>query len=239
MNPKKHWPSMFKSKSTTSTGNRLHGTSTFSAMGPPYSEGDVSSPNYEREKERSPPKSKPRWNPKPEQIRILENIFNSGMVSPPREELKRIRTLLEEFGQVGEASVFYWFQNRKSKTKRRQHQLQAAQRSKSVAETGTLSSSSSTSTTTTSSSVQSKPVTGLASSPVNSMHNKIENQLLSSSAMPVSSFAGHQYYMQVNEELSTNQYSNVQAIGAAATAGDPKKINAGTCTDTNEPILIS
>ncbi|KAI0498176.1 hypothetical protein KFK09_021417 [Dendrobium nobile] len=67
-----------------------------------------------------------RWTPKPEQILILESIFNSGMVNPPREETVRIRKLLEKFGSVGDANVFYWFQNRRSRSRRRQRQLQAS-----------------------------------------------------------------------------------------------------------------
>ena len=63
------------------------------------------------------PDPKPRWNPRPEQIRILEAIFNSGMVNPPRDEIPRIRMRLQEYGQVGDANVFYWFQNRKSRSK--------------------------------------------------------------------------------------------------------------------------
>ncbi|KAK1302250.1 WUSCHEL-related homeobox 8 [Acorus calamus] len=66
--------------------------------------------------ERSP-EPKPRWNPRPEQIQILESIFNSGMVNPPRDEIRRIRSQLQQFGQVGDANVFYWFQNRKSRSK--------------------------------------------------------------------------------------------------------------------------
>ncbi|KAK8942340.1 WUSCHEL-related homeobox 11 [Platanthera zijinensis] len=67
-----------------------------------------------------------RWTPKPEQILILESIFNSGMVNPPREETVRIRMMLEKFGAVGDANVFYWFQNRRSRSRRRQRQLQAS-----------------------------------------------------------------------------------------------------------------
>ncbi|KAJ4870297.1 WUSCHEL-related homeobox 11 [Raphanus sativus] len=67
-----------------------------------------------------------RWSPKPEQILILESIFNSGMVNPPKEETVRIRKMLEKFGAVGDANVFYWFQNRRSRSRRRQRQLQAA-----------------------------------------------------------------------------------------------------------------
>ena len=67
-----------------------------------------------------------RWTPKPEQILILESIFNSGMVNPPKDETVRIRKLLEKFGAVGDANVFYWFQNRRSRSRRRQRQMQAA-----------------------------------------------------------------------------------------------------------------
>lgn len=67
-----------------------------------------------------------RWMPKPEQILILESIFNSGMVNPPKDETVRIRKLLEKFGDVGDANVFYWFQNRRSRSRRRQRQLQAS-----------------------------------------------------------------------------------------------------------------
>ncbi|XP_021895379.1 WUSCHEL-related homeobox 11 [Carica papaya] len=75
--------------------------------------------------ERSEP-VRSRWTPKPEQILILESIFNSGMVNPPKDETVRIRKLLEKFGAVGDANVFYWFQNRRSRSRRRQRQLQAS-----------------------------------------------------------------------------------------------------------------
>ncbi|KAL2232882.1 UNVERIFIED_CONTAM: WUSCHEL-related homeobox 12 [Sesamum indicum] len=67
-----------------------------------------------------------RWTPKPEQILILESIFNSGMVNPPKDETVRIRKMLEKFGAVGDANVFYWFQNRRSRSRRRQRQIQAS-----------------------------------------------------------------------------------------------------------------
>ncbi|KAL6534714.1 WUSCHEL-related homeobox [Orobanche gracilis] len=67
-----------------------------------------------------------RWSPKPEQILILESIFNSGMVNPPRDETARIRKVLEKFGSVADANVFYWFQNRRSRSRRRQRLIQAS-----------------------------------------------------------------------------------------------------------------
>ncbi|XP_021283048.1 WUSCHEL-related homeobox 11-like [Herrania umbratica] len=84
---------------------------------------DRNSPSHGSE--RSEP-VRSRWTPKPEQILILESIFNSGMVNPPKDETVRIRKLLEKFGSVGDANVFYWFQNRRSRSRRRQRQLQAS-----------------------------------------------------------------------------------------------------------------
>jgi hypothetical protein len=167
-----------------------------------------------REKETSKPKTNSRWHPKPEQIHILEAIFNSGMVNPPREEIKIIRAQLEEFGQVGDVNVFYWFQNRKARSKRKQ-QLQYAQMSKCGAKGArTTSSTASTSATSTSTS-QSKPIT-------------IGNQPRSSSAVPVSSSSGNHYDLQVNQEMSNTQCSNMQAIGRAVTTGSNGILNEGT-----------
>ncbi|CAA7019088.1 unnamed protein product [Microthlaspi erraticum] len=108
----RHWPSMFKSKPHPHQWQHDINSpllpSPASHRSSPFSSGC--------EVERSP-EPKPRWNPKPEQIRILEAIFNSGMVNPPREEIRRIRAQLQEYGQVGDANVFYWFQNRKSRSK--------------------------------------------------------------------------------------------------------------------------
>ncbi|KAL6845321.1 hypothetical protein ACP4OV_024816 [Aristida adscensionis] len=121
----RHWPSMFRSKhagqpwdapqpvvtggsppSLLSGGSST--TTTGCSLRHPSSGGEERTPD-----------PKPRWNPKPEQIRILEAIFNSGMVNPPREEIPRIRMRLQEYGPVGDANVFYWFQNRKSRSKNR------------------------------------------------------------------------------------------------------------------------
>ncbi|CAL9135155.1 unnamed protein product, partial [Musa textilis] len=109
----RHWPSMFKSKPCNAHHQWQHDINAYHQR-TPYASGC---------EERSP-EPKPRWNPKPEQIRILEAIFNSGMVNPPRDEIRRIRAQLQEYGQVGDANVFYWFQNRKSRSKNKQRHLQ-------------------------------------------------------------------------------------------------------------------
>ncbi|CAL5183523.1 unnamed protein product [Lathyrus oleraceus] len=123
----RHWPSMFKSKPCNTHHQWQHDInssliSSSSCHRTPYSSGC---------EERSP-EPKPRWNPKPEQIRILEAIFNSGMVNPPREEIRKIRAQLQEYGQVGDANVFYWFQNRKSRSKHKLRHLQNQNNSKNL-----------------------------------------------------------------------------------------------------------
>ncbi|XP_038883409.1 WUSCHEL-related homeobox 9-like isoform X2 [Benincasa hispida] len=120
----RHWPSMFKSKPCNSHHQWQHdintnlssSTATTCLRSAPYTTVGGC-------EERSP-EPKPRWNPKPEQIRILEAIFNSGMVNPPRDEIRKIRAQLQEYGQVGDANVFYWFQNRKSRSKNKLRHIQ-------------------------------------------------------------------------------------------------------------------
>ncbi|CAI9087351.1 OLC1v1021403C1 [Oldenlandia corymbosa var. corymbosa] len=119
----RHWPSMFKSKPCNSHLQWQHDINSSLVS----STGCQRTPTYAPSgcEERSP-EPKPRWNPRPEQIRILEAIFNSGMVNPPRDEIRKIRAQLQEYGQVGDANVFYWFQNRKSRSKhKQQRQLQS------------------------------------------------------------------------------------------------------------------
>ncbi|XWS15800.1 hypothetical protein CRYUN_Cryun34aG0032700 [Craigia yunnanensis] len=119
----RHWPSMFKSKPCNTHQQWQHD------INPSLMSIDCHKAPYTSVagcEERSP-EPKPRWNPKPEQIRILEAIFNSGMVNPPRDEIRKIRAQLQEYGQVGDANVFYWFQNRKSRSK---HKLRNLQNSK-------------------------------------------------------------------------------------------------------------
>ncbi|CAH2046248.1 unnamed protein product [Thlaspi arvense] len=117
MSSNKNWPSMFKSKPCNSHHNH-HEIDTPSYM--QYSNCNISSP-FSSDRVPDP---KPRWNPKPEQIRILESIFNSGIVNPPRDEIQKIRIRLQEYGQIGDANVFYWFQNRKSRAKHKLRVLQ-------------------------------------------------------------------------------------------------------------------
>ncbi|KAG5247017.1 WOX9a [Salix suchowensis] len=118
----RHWTSKFKSKPCNLHDHQWHHDINPSSI---MSAGCHRTPctSVPGCDERSP-EPKPRWNPKPEQIRILEAIFNSGLVNPPRDEIRKIRVQLQEYGQVGDANVFYWFQNRKSRSKHKMRNLQ-------------------------------------------------------------------------------------------------------------------
>ncbi|RDX96296.1 WUSCHEL-related homeobox 9, partial [Mucuna pruriens] len=125
----RHWPSMFKSKPCNPHNQWQHDiNSSLVSTGCQRSPYNSAAGGEERS-----PEPKPRWNPKPEQIRILETIFNSGMVNPPREEIRKIRVQLQEYGQVGDANVFYWFQNRKSRSKHKLRHLQNSKNHNSAA----------------------------------------------------------------------------------------------------------
>ncbi|XP_055805647.1 WUSCHEL-related homeobox 9-like [Solanum dulcamara] len=171
----RHWPSMFKSKPCNSHHHQWQHdiNSSLIQQRPPCNP-----------EERSP-EPKPRWNPRPEQIRILEAIFNSGMVNPPRDEIRKIRGKLQEYGQVGDANVFYWFQNRKSRSKHKQRHLQAkAQQQQNNSShqpiiTSSSSSSDKSSPNSLSFSIGSSNVMDLLNSPTSSVNQQNYNEFLS------------------------------------------------------------
>ncbi|KAK1286922.1 WUSCHEL-related homeobox 8 [Acorus calamus] len=69
------------------------------------------------------------------------------MVNPPRDEIRRIRTRLQEYGQVGDANVFYWFQNRKSRSKHKNRHLLTTTNNRSHSRQTTSAATSSSSST--------------------------------------------------------------------------------------------
>ncbi|GFQ06024.1 wuschel-related homeobox 10 [Phtheirospermum japonicum] len=66
-----------------------------------------------------------RWTPTPEQITTLESIFDKGIVNPSKSETVGIKMLLETYGKVTKANIYFWFKNRRTKC-RRQRLLQAS-----------------------------------------------------------------------------------------------------------------
>ncbi|KOM56272.1 hypothetical protein LR48_Vigan10g216400 [Vigna angularis] len=60
-----------------------------------------------------------RWWSTPEQVSILLNIFNHGIINPSRDQIREITGRLKEYGDVGEYNVYCWFQNHGSRLKQR------------------------------------------------------------------------------------------------------------------------
>ncbi|KAG2302089.1 hypothetical protein Bca4012_060412 [Brassica carinata] len=63
----------------------------------------------------SPAAASSRWNPTPEQITELEEIYRRGTRTPTTEQIQQIASKLRKYGRVEGKNVFYWFQNHKSR----------------------------------------------------------------------------------------------------------------------------
>ncbi|KAJ3677275.1 hypothetical protein LUZ60_002999 [Juncus effusus] len=61
-----------------------------------------------------------RWNPSPDQIRILEALYKNGMRTPNSNQIERITVELSRYGRIEGKNVFYWFQNHKARERQKQ-----------------------------------------------------------------------------------------------------------------------
>lgn len=61
-----------------------------------------------------------RWNPTSMQLQILESIYEQGNGTPSKQKIKEITNQLAQHGQISEANVYNWFQNRRARSKRKQ-----------------------------------------------------------------------------------------------------------------------
>ncbi|KAF6163537.1 hypothetical protein GIB67_002542 [Kingdonia uniflora] len=59
--------------------------------------------------------SSSRWNPTPDQLETLEELFRQGTQSPTAEEIQHIAAKLRRYGKIEGKNVFYWFQNHKAR----------------------------------------------------------------------------------------------------------------------------
>lgn len=72
-----------------------------------------------------------RWNPTPEQLQALEEMYRRGTRTPSAEQIQQIAAKLRRFGKIEGKNVFYWFQNHKARErqkKRRQLELHAGKK---------------------------------------------------------------------------------------------------------------
>uniref|UniRef100_A0A0A9HK03 Homeobox domain-containing protein n=1 Tax=Arundo donax TaxID=35708 RepID=A0A0A9HK03_ARUDO len=61
-----------------------------------------------------------RWNPSPEQIKVLEMLYRGGMRTPNSFQIERITEELGKYGRIEGKNVFYWFQNHKARERQKQ-----------------------------------------------------------------------------------------------------------------------
>ncbi|XP_073147707.1 uncharacterized protein [Henckelia pumila] len=65
-----------------------------------------------------------RWNPTPEQLETLEEVYRRGVRTPSADQIQHITTQLRRYGKIEGKNVFYWFQNHKARERqKRRRQL--------------------------------------------------------------------------------------------------------------------
>ncbi|KAG8366729.1 hypothetical protein BUALT_Bualt17G0109700 [Buddleja alternifolia] len=95
----------------------------------------VSDYGVKREMNSTVPLVSTRWNPTPEQLQALEELYRRGTRTPSAEQIQQIAAKLRRFGKIEGKNVFYWFQNHKARErqkKRRQLELLAGKKIRHV-----------------------------------------------------------------------------------------------------------
>lgn len=68
-----------------------------------------------------------RWNPTPEQLQTLEELYRRGTRTPSADQIQQITAQLRRFGKIEGKNVFYWFQNHKARERqKRRRQLESS-----------------------------------------------------------------------------------------------------------------
>ncbi|WCJ42068.1 WUSCHEL related homeobox 1 [Euphorbia peplus] len=68
-----------------------------------------------------------RWNPTPEQLRTLEELYRRGTRTPSTEQIQHITAQLRRYGKIEGKNVFYWFQNHKARERqKRRRQMESS-----------------------------------------------------------------------------------------------------------------
>ncbi|CAH8384231.1 unnamed protein product [Eruca vesicaria subsp. sativa] len=75
-----------------------------------------------------------RWNPTPEQITTLEEVYRRGTRTPTTEQIQEIASQLRKYGRIEGKNVFYWFQNHKSRERLKRRRCEGADDVNSVHE---------------------------------------------------------------------------------------------------------
>lgn len=66
-----------------------------------------------------------RWNPTPEQLLALEEMYRRGTRTPSAEQIQHIASQLRRFGKIEGKNVFYWFQNHKARERQKRRRRES------------------------------------------------------------------------------------------------------------------
>ncbi|XP_038886577.1 WUSCHEL-related homeobox 7 [Benincasa hispida] len=68
-----------------------------------------------------------RWNPTAEQVKVLTELFRSGLRTPSSDQIQKISHHLSFYGKIESKNVFYWFQNHKARERQKRRKLSLPQ----------------------------------------------------------------------------------------------------------------
>ncbi|CAI9091651.1 OLC1v1026724C1 [Oldenlandia corymbosa var. corymbosa] len=64
-----------------------------------------------------------RWNPTTEQVKVLTELFRSGLRTPSTDQIQKISSQLSYYGKIESKNVFYWFQNHKARERQKRRRV--------------------------------------------------------------------------------------------------------------------
>lgn len=64
-----------------------------------------------------------RWNPTSEQVKVLTDLFTSGLRTPSTDQIQKISAQLSFYGKIESKNVFYWFQNHKARERQKRRKV--------------------------------------------------------------------------------------------------------------------
>ncbi|KAG9453925.1 hypothetical protein H6P81_006829 [Aristolochia fimbriata] len=64
-----------------------------------------------------------RWNPTAEQVKVLTDLFRSGLRTPSTDQIQKISSQLSFYGKIESKNVFYWFQNHKARERQKRRRI--------------------------------------------------------------------------------------------------------------------
>ncbi|GAB2288416.1 WUSCHEL- homeobox [Dionaea muscipula] len=64
-----------------------------------------------------------RWNPTAEQVKVLTDLFRSGLRTPSTDQIQKISSQLSFYGKIESKNVFYWFQNHKARERQKRQRV--------------------------------------------------------------------------------------------------------------------